>query len=95
MAGKTIVADGGQSVEFFAARHYPRGVLPENQARIVAVDVLRNEFSAPLKRPHDPIIVPLSVPELAPAHPSSEQIKSPRVENPNNSESVILRVARP
>src|SRR5882672_10052157 len=74
IACQSPVVDLRQGVKILAPGHRLRGMLAKDSPRAGAVPVLADELQAPLKRPHQSIVVPLYVRDLAGAHPSSEQI---------------------
>ena len=62
VAVETVVGDGRERVEVFAAAHDLGGVALEDEARVVAVEVFDEELGAPLEGAHDAVRVARGVP---------------------------------
>src|ERR1043166_455985 len=57
--------------EFLAIRHRATRVFAKDCPRIVSIDVIADELSAPVKGTHNTIVLSLSVRNLSRAHPLS------------------------
>ncbi len=62
VAVETVIVDGRERVEVFAAAHGLGGVALEDEARVVAVEVFDEELGAPLEGAHDAVRVARGVP---------------------------------